>query len=95
MSEPAKDEAELLTQVAHATCECQPEGCYLLEGGTYCNVSEDVIAETFAAIRAAGWAVVPVEPTWAMLMAGYEESCGRAVISIWKAMVETPPGVKP
>jgi hypothetical protein len=48
-----------------------------------------------AAIRAAGWAVVPVEPTREMLRAGYDESGGLAVIGIWEAMLETAPGVKP
>jgi hypothetical protein len=59
MSEPAKDEAELLTQVARATCECQPGGCFVRDGGTYCYASEDDTAKSLAAIRAAGWEVVP------------------------------------
>ncbi len=32
MTEPAKDEAELLNRVVLATCECQPGGCYLKDG---------------------------------------------------------------
>jgi hypothetical protein len=96
MSEPAKDEAELITQAARATCECQPKGCYVLDGATWCSASnQDSVIATLAAIRAAGWAVVPVEPTREMLRAGYDESGGRAVIGIWEAMLETAPGVKP
>jgi hypothetical protein len=73
MSEPAKDEAELVERIA-----CSIPAWSLL-----------------AAIRAAGWAVVPVDPTREMLRAGYDESGGRAVIGIWEAMLETAPGVKP
>jgi hypothetical protein len=79
MSEPAKDEADLIGTIAWAIFEL--------------NCSADGAAKAaLAAIRAAGWAVVPVEPTREMLRAGYEESGGRAVISIWEAMVETAPG---
>jgi hypothetical protein len=95
MSEPAKDEAALLNQVVLATCECQPGGCYMRDGAMLCCAEDDKVEAVFAAIRVAGWAVVPVEPTREMMRAGYEESGGRAVISIWKAMLETAPGVKP
>jgi hypothetical protein len=95
MSEPAKDEAELLNQVVLTTCECQPGGCYLKDGAMLCCAEDDKVEAVFAAIRAAGWAVVPVEPTREMMRAGYDESGGRAVISIWEAMLETAPGVKP
>jgi hypothetical protein len=61
--EPAKDETKLLDQVALATCECQPGGCYLRDGAILCCAEDDKVDAVFAAIRAAGWAVVPVEPT--------------------------------
>ena len=60
MSEPAKDEAELLDRVASARCECQPGGCYVLDGGMYCHASGEYVASVIAAIRAAGWAVLPL-----------------------------------
>jgi hypothetical protein len=85
MSEPAKDEAELIKAIALAA----------LEYGAANLTMDDLAADTLAAIRAAGWVVVPVEPTREMLRAGYDESGGRAVIGIWEAMLETAPGVKP
>lgn len=55
MSEPAKDEAELMERVAEAL---------------YDNYDLDLpMSFTLAAIRKAGWAVVPVEPTDEMLWA--------------------------
>jgi hypothetical protein len=86
MSEPAKDEAELIGLIADVLRACVAED--------KCGYAGQAI-ESFAAIRAAGWAVVPVEPTREMLRAGYDESGGRAVIGIWEAMLETAPGVKP
>ena len=63
MSEPAKDEAELLEQVVLTTCECHPGECYVKMGQMLCCAEDDKVEAVFAAIRAAGWAVVPVEPT--------------------------------
>jgi hypothetical protein len=54
MSEPAKDEAELLERVRQAIWH-------------HGDGREDAEA-ALAAIRAAGWAVVPVEPTDGLLM---------------------------
>jgi hypothetical protein len=68
MSEPAKDEAELLDQVVVATCECHPGECYVKMGQMLCCAEDDKVEAVFAAIRAAGWAVVPVEPTDSLLM---------------------------
>jgi hypothetical protein len=49
-----------------------------------------------AAIRAAGWAVVPVEPTDEMFEAGHEEVLGGSgVIATYRAMLAAAPGVKP
>ena len=94
MNEPAKDEAKLIEQVARAICcsnNCVGYNCKDCLIGMY----EEILKDDIAAIRAAGWAVVPVEPTKEMLRAGYDESGGRAVIGIWEAMLETAPGVKP
>ena len=58
MSKPAKDEAELMERVAEAL---------------YDNYDLDLpMSFTLAAIRAAGWAVVPVEPTEEMRRATWE-----------------------
>ena len=94
MTEPAKDEAELMERIAKAFCCPSPSGCVdNINCDRLCFKIDAIRA--LAAIRAAGWAVVPQEPTRAMLMAGYDESGGRAVISIWEAMLETAPGAKP
>jgi hypothetical protein len=63
MTEPAKNEAELLEQVVLTTCECQPGGCYLKDGSMLCCAEDDKVEAVFAAIRAAGWAVVPARLT--------------------------------
>jgi len=103
MSAPAKDEAELVEWMAmamakHFSMNNAPHmsgnplnRLSILERGRLNNATNAAIA----AIRAAGWAVVPVELTREMLRAGYDESGGRAVILIWEAMLETAPGVKP
>ena len=59
MSKPAKDEAELLEQVVLTTCECQPGECYVKMGQMLCCAEDDKVEAVFAAIRKAGWAVVP------------------------------------
>ena len=77
MSEPAKDEAELISTIAWVT------------GGHAAKVA-------LAAIRAAGWAVVPVEPTGEMFEAGHEEFWeGKGVVETYRAMLAAAPGVKP
>jgi hypothetical protein len=63
MTEPAKDEAELLDQVVVATCECHPGECYVKMGQMLCCAEEDKVEAVFAAISAAGWAVVPASLT--------------------------------
>jgi hypothetical protein len=88
MSDVAKDEAELVDAMVDAIWE-------YLTPETRWTAKPYVERDLRAAIRAAGWAVVPVEPTREMLRAGYDESGGRAVIGIWEAMLETAPGVKP
>jgi predicted CoA-binding protein len=92
MSEPAKDEAELIERILQAIWD----GCD--EGLAEANPAIDAIA----AIRAAGWAVVPVEPTFnmesegsvAMVKLGYLPSPGE-VAEIYRAMIAAAPGVKP
>ena len=91
MSEPAKDEAELISTIAWVT------------GGHAAKVA-------LAAIRAAGWTVVPVEPTDEMLCAAdralaptwemnnpddldFVLFCVRR--AEWAAMLAAAPGVKP
>ena len=49
MSEPAKDEAELVEQVALA----------ILDYGVINNTISTLATSALAAIRAAGWAIVP------------------------------------
>ena len=92
MSEPAKDEAELIGAIAWVT------------GGDH------AAKVALAAIRAAGWAVVPVEPTDEMLCAAdrapaplwemdnpdhvdFVLFCVRR--AEWAAMLAAAPGVKP
>ena len=69
MTEPAKDEAELVDQVALA----------ILDYGVINNTIGALATSALAAIRAAGWAVVPVEPTDEMFEAGHEEVLGGVV----------------
>jgi len=85
MSKPAKDEAELIDKMAEEIKKMYVPGLTI----------DGIALICISAIRQAGWAVVPVEPTREMLRAGYDESGGRAVIGIWEAMLETAPGVKP
>lgn len=96
--EPAKDEAELIQWMAKGICcgnlSCENKDCPV---DPICNAYN-----ALAAIRAAGWAVVPVEPTFAMRSEGsvamvkldYLPSPGE-VESIYRAMLAAAPGVKP
>jgi len=95
MSEPAKDEAELLERVRQAIWH-------------HGDGREDAEA-ALAAIRAAGWAVVPVEATDEMLWAGENlpaplwemdnSDHSQFVLFLrraeWAAMLAAAPGVKP
>jgi len=88
MSEPAKDEAELVERVRQAIWH-------------HGDGREDAEA-AIGAIRAAGWAVVPQEPNFnmesegsvAMVKLGYLPSPGE-VAEIYRAMLAAAPGVKP
>jgi hypothetical protein len=97
MSEPAKDETDLVQCMAKAMHDSVygGESAWMDVSKIEQSYREMEADAALAAIRAAGWAVVPVEPTREMLRAGYDESGGRAVIGIWEAMLETAPGVKP
>jgi hypothetical protein len=59
MTEPAKDEAELVERVAKAFCCPSPSGCVDNINCDRLDFQIDAI-RSLAAIRAAGWAVVPV-----------------------------------
>jgi len=103
MSEPAKDEAELLEQMAmamakHFSMNNAPHmsgnplnRLSILERGRLNNATNAALA----AIRAAGWAVVPVEPTGEMFEAGHEEFWeGKGIVDTYRAMIAAAPGAK-
>jgi hypothetical protein len=75
-----------------------------------CCAEDDKVEAVFAAIRAAGWAVVPVEPTMEMLWAADRAPAptwemddpdhAQFVLfalrrAEWAAMIAAAPGVKP
>jgi hypothetical protein len=95
MTEPAKDEAELMDRVAKAFCCPSPSGCIDNINCDRLGFQIDAI-RAIAAIRAAGWAVVPVEPTGEMFEAGHEEFWeGKGIVDTYRAMLAAAPGVKP
>jgi hypothetical protein len=91
MSEPAKDEAELIAQITDT-----------LSSNSLGFTHRGQAIRAIAAIRAAGWAVVPQEPNFnmesegsvAMVKLGYLPSPGE-VAEIYRAMIAAAPGVKP
>lgn len=99
MSEPAKDEAELINLVAVATCLCGGK-CYVFDGATWCSSrGKESVAATIRAIRAAGWVVVPVEPTDEMRSAVNRADWSSDTDLHWsdgyRIMIAAAPGVKP
>jgi hypothetical protein len=95
MTEPAKDEAVLLERLAKEV---------MCDGNAFCNDKESCLScfakadAALAAIRAAGWAVVPVEPTWKMIrvMDNYDDMMqDETTIQWWKDTLAAAPGVKP
>jgi hypothetical protein len=91
MSEPAKDEAELMDAMVDAIWE-------YLTPETRWTAKPYVERDLRAAIRAAGWAVVPVEPTWKMIrvMDSYDDMMqDETTIQLWKDVIAAAPGVKP
>jgi hypothetical protein len=101
MSEPAKDEAELMERVVVTTCECHPGECYVKMGEMLCCAEDDKVEAVFAAIRAAGWAVVPVEPTDEMLDIGTSHifqpgaTWHKCAGDAYRAMIAAAPGGEP
>ena len=88
MSEPAKDEAELVKQIATDVQRSIRDGAKF----------DAIAVSALAAIRAAGWAVVPVEPTWKMIrvMDNYDDMMqDETTIQLWKDMLAAAPEVKP
>jgi hypothetical protein len=90
MSEPAIDEADLVEQVALA----------ILDYGVINNTISTLATSALAAIRAAGWAVVPVEPTEDMIRATDRDehflwTDDEITKWEWAAMLAAAPGVKP
>jgi hypothetical protein len=112
MTEPAKDDIALLRLVGEEIRQTLTRPPYCM-GDTGCNVSpcgcsQEAGKAALAAIRAAGWAVVPVEPTPEMTRWGIEGADIRwsaaslsecliddEVSSIYRAMLAAAPGVKP
>ena len=99
MSEPAKDEAALIKLIGQVIFYFGGEEDYFMENAE----------AALAIIRAAGWTVVPVEPTDEMLWAGENlpaplwemdnSDHSQFVLSLrraeWAAMLAAAPGVKP
>jgi hypothetical protein len=90
MSEPAKDEAELVKRIAI--------GVDWLSASTATHIA----LNSLAAIRAAGWAVVPVEPTEeiqnAIIDAAFNVEWIEEddAVKIYQAAIKAAaPGVKP
>jgi hypothetical protein len=112
MSELAKDDIALLRLVGEEIRKTLIKPPYCMEGTGCelppCGCSQEAGKAALAAIRAAGWAVVPVEPTPQMARCGIEGADIRwsaaslsecltddEVSSIYRAMLAAAPGVKP
>jgi hypothetical protein len=101
MSEPAKDEADLVECMAKAMQDSvyrgQSKWEYTSKVERYYREAEAEAALT--AIRAAGWAVVPVEPTDKMLEAVLRADWASHTDLLWadgyRIMLAAAPGVKP
>jgi hypothetical protein len=82
MSKPAKDEAELISLIDWTILEHE-------------NSPGSSASAVLASIRAAGWAVVPVEPTIEMFDAGHASSAhGHGIVALYRAMLAAAPGVE-
>jgi len=100
MSELAEDEFALLRLVGEAIRQVLIKPPYCMEGTGCelppCGCSQEAGKAALAAIRAAGWAVVPVEPTEKMFDAGHASSAhGHGIVALYRAMLAAAPGVKP
>jgi hypothetical protein len=105
MSKPAKDEAALLKRAGEAIRKAliKPPGCTESTGCAVgpCHCAHVAAEAALAAIRAAGWAVVPVEPTEEMLDIGTSHifqpgvTWQKCASDAYRAMLAAAPGVKP
>jgi hypothetical protein len=118
MTEPAKDEAELIERMAEGLHNDHDLNLPEKYRGSFrtvrppesCDIIIGSVTAVLAAIRAAGWAVVPVEPTEKMLWAadrapaplqGEEDPDHPQFVLFahtraeWAAMLAAAPGVKP
>jgi hypothetical protein len=102
MSKPAKDAAALLKRAGEAIRKAliKPPGCTESTGCAVgpCHCAHVAAEAALAAIRAAGWAVVPVEPTWKMIrvMDNYDDMMqDETTIQLWKDTLAAAPEVKP
>ena len=100
MSKPAKNEAALLKRAGEAIRKAliKPPGCTESTGCAVgpCHCAHLAAKAALAAIRAAGWAVVPVEPTIEMFDAGHASSAhGHGIVASYRAMLAAVPEVKP
>jgi hypothetical protein len=109
MSEPAKDEAELIERMAEGLHNDYDLNLPEKYRGSFrtvrppesCDIIVGSVTAVLAAIRAAGWAVVPVEPTEDMIRATdrRDESFLWTDDEItkweWAAMLAAAPGMKP
>jgi hypothetical protein len=112
MSEPAKDKTDLVQRMAKTMHDLVygKESAWMDASKIEQSYREMEADAVLAAIRAAGWAVVPVEPTEAMLWAAdrapaptwemdnpdHAEFVLFAVRRAeWIAMIKSAPGVEP
>jgi len=105
MSKPAKNEAALLKRAGEAIRKAliKPPGCTESTGCAVgpCHCAHLAAEAALAEIRAAGWTVVPVEPTDEMFDAAerafpVESFDFYSMCRVeWAAMLAAAPGVKP
>jgi hypothetical protein len=114
MSEPAKDEAELIERMAEGLHDHHDLNIPEKYRGSFrtvrppesCTIIVGTVTAVLAAIRAAGWAVVPANLTLPMMAAGgpvMRAACGldeksatmNTINDVWRAMLAAAPGVKP
>jgi len=103
MTEPAKDEADLVQCMAKAMHDSVygGESAWMDVSKIEQSYREMEADAALAAIRAAGWAVVPVEPTEEMLDIGTSHifqpgaTWHKCAGDAYRAMLAAAPGVKP
>jgi hypothetical protein len=96
MSKPAKDEPALLKRAGEAIRKAliKPPGCTESTGCAVgpCHCAHLAAEASIAAIRAAGWAVVPVEP---VCVNAHDRCYGGAGGPCPYCEMPAAPGVKP